>query len=223
MRDILISFGVMAACLVVLVALQFTSGMKPAQADTTSSTEVAQEAEVKVAKPSGLADRLMADAARLAKAPQFDGAIASAADLTLDDDVSEVTPEEETEVVGAGASASVSDEVITATGLRYEDDVVGTGASPQAGQKVTVHYSGYLTDGTKFDSSRDRNRPFSFTIGCRQVIAGWDEGVMGMRVGGKRKLTIPPELGYGSRGAGGVIPPNATLVFDVELLSIGGM
>lgn len=222
MRDILISFGVMTACLVVLVALQFTASPKPAQADTTSTpTEISQTAEAngaKVAKPSGLADRLMADAARLAKAPQFDQAIASAAELTLDDPSAAEDSSDGTE----GAASPNPNEVITASGLRYEDKVVGSGASPKAGQKVTVHYSGYLTDGTKFDSSRDRNRPFQFRIGRRNVIAGWDEGVLSMRVGGKRKLTIPPELGYGARGAGGVIPPNATLVFDVELLRIGG-
>ncbi|MGF1521324.1 MAG: FKBP-type peptidyl-prolyl cis-trans isomerase [Leptolyngbyaceae cyanobacterium] len=111
--------------------------------------------------------------------------------------------------------------VTTESGLQYEDIVEGTGAMPQAGQRVTVHYTGTLEDGTKFDSSRDRNRPFSFTIGVGQVIKGWDEGVATMRVGGQRKLIIPPELGYGARGAGGVIPPNATLLFDVELLRIG--
>ncbi len=111
--------------------------------------------------------------------------------------------------------------VTTDSGLQYEDIVVGTGAMPQTGQKVTVHYTGTLEDGTKFDSSRDRNRPFTFTIGVGQVIKGWDEGVATMRVGGQRKLIIPPELGYGARGAGGVIPPNATLLFDVELLRIG--
>ncbi|MEL7313815.1 MAG: FKBP-type peptidyl-prolyl cis-trans isomerase [Cyanobacteria bacterium J06559_3] len=111
--------------------------------------------------------------------------------------------------------------VTTESGLQYEEIVEGTGALPQAGQRVTVHYTGTLEDGTKFDSSRDRNRPFSFTIGVGQVIKGWDEGVATMRVGGQRKLIIPPELGYGARGAGGVIPPNATLLFDVELLRIG--
>lgn len=97
----------------------------------------------------------------------------------------------------------------------------GTGAEAKAGDRVTVHYTGTLDDGTKFDSSRDRGQPFSFTLGRGQVIAGWDNGVAGMKVGGQRKLTIPPEEGYGARGAGGAIPPNATLEFDVEMVKIG--
>lgn len=108
----------------------------------------------------------------------------------------------------------------TASGLQYEDLVPGSGDSPKAGRKVTVHYTGWLTNGTKFDSSVDRNEPFSFVIGAGQVIPGWDEGVMSMKIGGKRKLVIPPQLGYGSAGAGGVIPPDATLVFEVILLDI---
>lgn len=108
----------------------------------------------------------------------------------------------------------------TSTGLQYEDLQEGTGAEAMIGQTVSVHYTGWLTDGTKFDSSVDRGQPFQFPLGARRVIAGWDEGVAGMKVGGKRKLTIPPSLGYGVRGAGGVIPPNATLVFDVALLDV---
>lgn len=104
--------------------------------------------------------------------------------------------------------------------LKIEDLVVGSGAEARAGQRVDVHYTGWLTNGTKFDSSVDRGRPFSFHLGEGQVIAGWDQGVEKMKVGGKRRLTIPPHLGYGARGAGGVIPPNATLVFEVELLGV---
>jgi len=108
----------------------------------------------------------------------------------------------------------------TPSGLKYIDVVVGTGATPKAGQQVTVHYTGTLDDGTKFDSSKDRNQPFQFIIGVGQVIKGWDEGVMTMQVGGKRTLIIPAKLGYGASGAGNVIPPNATLHFDVELLDV---
>jgi peptidylprolyl isomerase len=108
----------------------------------------------------------------------------------------------------------------TPSGLQYIDVVEGDGESPKQGQQVRVHYTGTLENGTKFDSSVDRNEPFEFTIGIGRVIRGWDEGVMTMKIGGKRKLVIPAELGYGSRGAGGVIPPNATLIFDVELLGV---
>jgi FKBP-type peptidyl-prolyl cis-trans isomerase len=108
----------------------------------------------------------------------------------------------------------------TPSGLVIEDLVVGTGGLAGAGQQVSVHYTGWLMNGTKFDSSKDRGRAFQFSLGRGEVIRGWDEGVAGMKVGGKRKLTIPPDLGYGSRGAGGVIPPNATLLFEVELLAV---
>ncbi|MEM9536833.1 MAG: FKBP-type peptidyl-prolyl cis-trans isomerase [Cyanobacteria bacterium P01_E01_bin.45] len=121
----------------------------------------------------------------------------------------------------AAESSTPTEPVITTdSGLQYIDIEEGTGVSPESGQTVVVHYTGKLDDGSVFDSSVQRNRPFEFTIGIGQVIKGWDEGVATMKVGGKRQLIIPAELGYGSRGAGGVIPPNATLTFDVELLDI---
>jgi FKBP-type peptidyl-prolyl cis-trans isomerase FkpA len=106
------------------------------------------------------------------------------------------------------------------SGLEIEDQIIGDGDEATAGQTVEVHYTGWLTDGTKFDSSHDRSETFSFKLGAGQVIAGWDQGVAGMKIGGARKLTIPSDLGYGERSAGGVIPPNATLVFKVELIGL---
>jgi FKBP-type peptidyl-prolyl cis-trans isomerase len=118
-----------------------------------------------------------------------------------------------TEVTGKGTT--------TKSGLQYWDIKVGNGDTAVSGKRVRVHYTGWLTNGKKFDSSVDRGQPFTFTLGAGQVIEGWDEGVKGMKVGGKRQLKIPASLGYGSGGAGGVIPPNATLIFDVELLGVG--
>ncbi|MBX2866195.1 MAG: FKBP-type peptidyl-prolyl cis-trans isomerase [Leptolyngbyaceae cyanobacterium MAG.088] len=166
----------------------------------------------------------------VALATQLKGSEAVASNLTTDTGetikstlvaqaASDLEPTETTEE----ANTDMSDNMTTTdSGLMYEDLEVGTGALPTKGQAVTVHYTGTLENGEKFDSSRDRNRPFSFTIGVGQVIKGWDEGVATMRVGGRRKLVIPPDLGYGTRGAGGVIPPNATLIFDVELIRVGG-
>lgn len=128
--------------------------------------------------------------------------------------------ETQTEQKGQSEMESNGNVVETESGLKYEDLVVGGGDSPKNGDMVVVHYTGTLENGKKFDSSRDRNKPFEFQIGRGQVIQGWDEGVLSMRIGGKRKLIIPPDLGYGARGAGGVIPPNATLHFEVELLDV---
>lgn len=182
MREILISFGVMLVCVLVLVVAQFTGQGTEAVAAPQSTLQ--SNAEV---SPS----QLLADASNSSNP--------NAADLMTEENQNTVT---------------------TPSGLKYVDLVEGTGAMPQKGETVVVHYTGTLENGQKFDSSRDRNQPFSFPIGAGRVIKGWDEGLSTMKVGGQRQLTIPPDLGYGSRGAGGVIPPNATLIFDVELLEI---
>lgn len=128
--------------------------------------------------------------------------------------------------IGTGGDMKGSDnntdrhEITTSSGLTYVDEVIGNGEVAVAGKTATVHYTGWLVNGTQFDSSVDRGQPFSFRLGVGQVIKGWDEGVQGMKVGGKRKLTIPANLGYGARGAGSIIPPHATLIFDVELLGV---
>jgi len=127
-------------------------------------------------------------------------------------------PADETEAVAPAAEEG--NVVTTDSGLQYEDLVVGDGQEAKSGDTVSVHYTGWLTDGTKFDSSLDRGEEFEFPLGAGRVIKGWDEGVAGMKIGGKRKLTIPPELGYGDRGAGALIPPGATLIFEVELFGI---
>ncbi len=191
-RDILISFAVLAAFCVVLLVAQVTGGQTEAIAANLTAPDAAVVTETQIAQ--------------------------AAEDLTAEEET--MSEEMSEEMTGEEASTEAT-LTTTESGLQYEDIVEGTGAMPQSGQRVTVHYTGTLEDGTKFDSSRDRNRPFSFTIGVGQVIKGWDEGVASMRVGGQRNLIIPPELGYGSRGAGGVIPPDATLLFDVELLRIG--
>ncbi|NET37093.1 MAG: FKBP-type peptidyl-prolyl cis-trans isomerase [Cyanothece sp. SIO1E1] len=192
MREIFISLGVLLVCSLMLVVSQINGGGSGAIAAELSAPETSVAASA--------ADTALPEQATLiAQRP-------GAADLDP----------------SVGSRNVEEDVVTTLSGLKYVDLVVGTGATPQSGNTVVVHYTGSLEDGTKFDSSRDRGRPFSFPIGLGRVIKGWDEGVGTMRVGGRRKLIIPPELGYGTRGAGGVIPPNATLLFDVELLRISG-
>jgi peptidylprolyl isomerase/FKBP-type peptidyl-prolyl cis-trans isomerase FkpA len=126
----------------------------------------------------------------------------------------------QTSTTSSTVTTAAAKEVTLPGGTKYVDEVVGTGPEAKSGKLVTVHYTGRLTNGTKFDSSKDHGQPFSFPLGAGQVIKGWDRGVEGMKVGGKRKLTIPPDEGYGASGAGDRIPPNATLVFDVELLGV---
>lgn len=137
-------------------------------------------------------------------------------------DESSGVPQEtgQTEPTDSGIPQVAGDTVTTKSGLKYVDMTVGTGATPAVGQIVQAHYTGWLTDGKKFDSSRDRGQTFPFPLGMGRVIPGWDEGIASMKVGGRRLLIIPSNLGYGARGAGGVIPPNATLIFDVELLGV---
>ena len=134
--------------------------------------------------------------------------------------ITQTTPNIESNTLIASKDMSDENIITTPSGLKYVEIQEGTGEAPQTGQTVKVHYTGTLEDGTKFDSSRDRGEPFKFNIGRGQVIKGWDEGLSTMKVGGRRKLIIPSELGYGARGAGGVIPPYSTLIFDVELLGV---
>jgi peptidylprolyl isomerase len=154
----------------------------------------------------------------------FVGQVGSKQNTAIADQITSTPPAPtiltENNILIASDTMSDANVVTTPSGLKYVELKEGTGATPERGQTVEVHYTGTLEDGTKFDSSRDRGQPFKFKIGVGQVIKGWDEGLSTMKVGGRRNLIIPPDLGYGSRGAGGVIPPNATLLFDVELLGV---
>ncbi len=213
MREILISSAVCVACLLVALISQLVA---------PSSVGAAAPAPAAITAPA---------LARASEAPVAAPAIASPLELDPDDTnptlftMAPDSPAPES-TIAAGADAlggplQAAPEQVTASGLRITDLVVGEGAEAVAGQNVVVNYRGTLTNGREFDSSYGRG-PFRFPLGGGRVIKGWDEGVAGMKVGGKRKLVIPPDLGYGSRGAGGVIPPDATLIFEVELLEVGG-
>jgi len=200
LKPVLISLALVLLFSVVLVVAQISSSTPPAIADEQPATE---------------------QVAATDETPDVTE-VAEAADTADTTDTADTAEAADTADTAEAADDSDSDEVFTTeSGLQYRKIVEGTGAQPQRGNTVLVHYVGTLEDGTQFDSSRDRGRPFSFKVGVGQVIRGWDEALGMMHVGDRWEVTIPPELGYGQRGAGGVIPPGATLIFDVELLRIG--
>jgi FKBP-type peptidyl-prolyl cis-trans isomerase len=191
--------GILTFCVVGLVIVQNAMSSQESKAKAAADAQAAVAQAAVASKASGTTASEHAAAASKASSPAANTQATAA-------------PKAPAKVTGKPHT--------TASGVEYWDIKVGTGATAVAGRRLSMHYTGWLTNGQKFDSSLDRGEPFEFTLGVGQVIKGWDEGVAGMKVGGKRQLKIPPAAGYGSRGAGNVIPPNATLIFDVELLSV---
>ena len=218
MRDILISSAVFVLCLAVALVSQLVSPT-PAEAARPAASTVASTAANTATAPSAAAPPVAQAVVR--------AAVAAPLELDPDDPnptlitMAQTPSTADSSADALGGSLSAAKERTTESGLRITDLEEGTGAEARAGQLVTVHYRGTLTNGKEFDTSYGRG-PFSFPLGGGRVIRGWDEGVAGMKVGGKRRLVIPPDLAYGERGAGGVIPPNATLIFEVELLQADG-
>ena len=204
-RDILISTAVCVTCLVVALVSQIVAP------STVVAAQASSAAAVEAVARSGATAETVPSAPMELDPEESNPTLFAMATETIQADASAL-----------GGPMTVDKPQITDSGLQYTDLEVGTGAEASSGQTVVVHYRGTLEDGSQFDASYDRGQPFSFPLGAGRVIKGWDEGVQGMKVGGKRKLVIPPDLGYGARGAGGVIPPNATLIFEVELLEVKG-
>ena len=219
MRDILISAGVCLACvLVALISQLVTPAVVQAAPPEPTATVAAAWMEPASAPPAGMSAAVVRSPLELDPDDPNPTLFTMAPAPTAGD---QATPQELADASALGGNLEAIKERTTPSGLRITDQVIGSGAEAVAGKAVSVNYRGTLENGKEFDSSYGRG-PFSFPLGAGRVIQGWDEGVAGMKVGGKRKLVIPPDLGYGSRGAGGVIPPDATLIFEVELLKVGG-
>jgi len=217
LRDILISSAVCLACLMVAFVSQLVAP-SPAIATTPATSQAAASA---IATTRTAAAAPQAAKAAVAAPFELDPTDPNPYLFTMAPETPSSNVDQLASAASLGGELNAPKERVTPSGLRITDQELGTGAEAVAGQTVSVNYRGSLTNGKEFDSSYGRG-PFSFRLGGGQVIQGWDEGVAGMKVGGKRKLVIPPDLGYGSRGAGGVIPPDATLIFEVELLKVGG-